>query len=155
MADYAGAKEAIKQRLIEQWARATPLVFKNDPPPDPWPPVDHKGAPAPWVFCEIVGLDSNNAAIGIPGNKPVVDDGLIKMTVYDGIGKGTTASDALAVTLGEIFREKRFFDSEPQTYVRTWVPRTTDGGSASAEGIIKGSWYGTTVTVPFEFYHRG
>lgn len=147
MADFAGAKAAIRERLETAWASRTPLAWPNSAKPDP---VDGQGRPIPWAYVEITGTDAGIHGVGEPGNHVVIDDGLITATVFGPADEGDDVATSLAVEIGEIFRVKQFYDAEPGTCVRTWTPRMTGGDSGSDDGM----WFGVSVIIPFQFWHR-
>lgn len=149
ISDLAGAQAAIEARLITQWT-TTRIAYANEDPEQPWPPVDGNNSPVPWVFVELLGIDSNIIGTGTPGNQVVVDEGLIKLHVFVPVGWGRDVPRAHAVALGEIFRQQKFYDDDPTAYVRSYTPKL-DGGDGSSDD---GEWFRTTCTVPFEFYHR-
>lgn len=147
MADFAGAKAAIRERLETAWAGRTPLAWPNRPKPTF---TDSQGKPVPWAYIEISGTDAGIHGVGEPGNHVVIDDGLITATVFGPADEGDDVPTQLAGALGEIFRVKQFFDAEPGTCVRTWTPKITDGAAADDKGM----WFGVSVIIRFEFWHR-
>lgn len=151
MADYAGAVQAIQDRLSANWS-TTPIVFQNEVRPDPWPPIDGEGVPTPWVYCEVIGNASALRGFGLPGDQTWLYLGHVLVHVFVPQGWGTATAHAYAVSIGEIFRSVAFYrDEAAGAEVRTWSPRT-DGGSSDADN---GNWFRVTCTVPFEFYYRG
>jgi hypothetical protein len=144
----AGALEAIEARLAANWTTSR-IVLDTNNPGDPWPPVDESGAIQPWVFLELLDTDAFTVGFGTSTNNSILDTGLCKFHVMVPTGEGLSEARAQAVAIGEIFREKTFFDSEPGVYVRTLVPRV--GREASVD---EGNWVSMTCTVPYEFYHR-
>lgn len=154
MADFAGAVRATKDKLDAEWT-TTRILHRNEQPAQPWPPLDDvNGELAPFVFAEVVGLAADINGFGTPGNQVVRDDGQILLTIFVPVGWGEDVLHQHAVALGEIFRNKKFYDADPNAYVRSWTPRITDGASAAAAGVPNGNWFGKVVTIPFEFYHR-
>lgn len=149
-ASIAGAKAAIRQRLIENWT-LTPITFQNEAPPSSWPPMAD-GDFAPWVHLEVTNTGSAMHGAGKPGSQVWVYDGLILVHVFVPINSGEALADQHAVTIGEFFRAKVFYQNvTPGCYVRTWAPRVDGGGTADHDG----NWYRVTMTCPFEYWHRG
>lgn len=149
MADYAGAVAAIRQRLIDNWT-TTPIALQNVPPPDPFPPINPAtGNPGPWVLLEVVGVNSAVRAAGVPGAQFWLYDGLVLVHVFTPTGSGIDIGQQLAAQIGEIFRNKTFYQDGSGNEVRTISPRT-DGGDKSSDD--KGEWWRVTMAVPFEFY---
>lgn len=165
MADYAGAKAAIRQRLIDNWT-ATRITFQNEVPQDPWPPsTPDPDAPdfpvlAPWVHLEIFTLPGGGIqGVGVPGAHVTRTDGYIYVHVFVPAATGDGTASQLAWQIGEIFRSKVFYQAAPGCYVRTWIPRVDEGGAASTVSDIEhantGNWFRVTMSVPFEYWHRG
>lgn len=150
MADFAGAKAAIRQRLVDNWT-ATPITFQNEAPAAPWPPVDADGFTAPWVNLDIATLDSAMRGAGTPGNQVWVTHGTIRVHVFVPTGQGDAQASQYATDIGEIFRAKVFYRDEPGCYVRTWAPRVDGGGPGDDDR----NWFRVTMSVPFEYWHRG
>ena len=149
-ADVAGALAAIEARLTANWS-ATPVIYDNNAPtPEPWPPENTDGSPAPWVFCEIIDVDARIIGFGLPGDQTVMDTGFVKLNVMVARDSGLADGRTKAVALGEIFRQARFYDTDPTAYVRTTTPRVGRGGMASDDG----NYVAVSCTVPYEFYHR-
>lgn len=147
MADFAGAKAAIKAYLAAYWSSFA-VVWPNEPKPSL---IGGDGNPvACWIYGEIAGTKGQIHGVGVPGDHVVVDDGLIQFTAFVPADTGLDVADAQATALGEVFRVKQFFDAEPGTCIRTWTP-SIGADTASAES---GMWVGVTVTIPFEFWHR-
>lgn len=148
--DVAGALAAIEAKLTAAWT-TTPVVFDNQDPPDsPWPPQDGSGKPLPWVFCEIVGVNSEILAFGKPGDQTVIDNGIIQLNVMAQKGAGLADARTQAVALGEIFRQQKFYNSDPTAYVRTFTPRVMRGSLTSDDG----NWVSMLCSIPYEFYHQ-
>ena len=85
MADYAGAVQAIRDRLAANWT-TTPISFQNepfDPPTDP-----NSGNPAPWVALEVIGNDSELRAAGTPGDHVWIYRGHILVHVFVPVNAG-------------------------------------------------------------------
>lgn len=148
MPDYAAAVAAIKTRAASNWT-TTPLGFLNEADPAK---EDSQGEPTPWVLCEIVSSGSTVVGTGTPGNQTIVYDGLIKFYVFIPAGTaGTGIGFTHAVALGDLFKNKLFYNDTPGFYVRTGFPYVEDGDAGSEDG----NWFGVTATIPFEYWHRG
>lgn len=148
MADYAGAVAAIRSRLEAGWT-TTPIAFQNEPFDTP---VDaNSGNPAPWVFLEVLGNDSELRGVGTPGDHVWRTLGHILVHVFVPVNTGAALAQQYAVTIGELFRAAAFYQDGNGAAVRTWAPRT-DGGGSDADN---GNWYRVTMTCPFEFLFRG
>lgn len=157
-ADYAGACAAIRERFEANWQTAgvptTPVDFVNEAGE---PAVDAGGNPTAWVFFEIVHNGSYIIGSGTPGQQTIVYEGLIKGHVFVPINTGVTDGLAKAVAIGEIFRNKVFFDGvTPGCYVRSGYdkqgqPRVDEGDASSDDG----QWFAITATIPFEYWHLG
>lgn len=147
--DLAGALAAIEAKLASEWT--TSPIYKDGelPPSQPWPPVNGSGEPQPFVFIEILDVDASIIGFGTPTNQTVLDSGLCKFHVLVPNDSGLATARAHAVAIGEIFRQKQFYNSDPTAYVRTLTPRI--GREAS---IDQGNYQSMTCTVPYEFYHR-
>jgi hypothetical protein len=165
MPDYAGAKAAIAQRLIDNWA-VTPITRQNKIPDDPWPPTEpNPDAPdfpqlAPWVHLEIFTLPGGGIyGAGTPGKQIWQTDGFIYVHVFVPSGTGDELATQYAATIGEIFRAKVFYENGDGCYVRTWAPRVDEGGPATTSTDIEwantGNWFRVTMSCPFEYWHRG
>jgi hypothetical protein len=146
MVDYAGAVAAIKQRMIDNWT-TTPIVFQNagneyDP---------SSASQTPWVYFEVLGSSSGLRGVGTPGSHEWLYRGFIMAHVFVPVNSGTEIAQQYAVTIGEIFRAKEFYNSTPPACVRTWSPQTDGGGSDADDG----NWWRVTMSCPFEFYYRG
>ena len=144
MADYAGAVAAIKQRMIDNWT-TTPIVFQNENLYDP-----SSDATRPWVYFEVIGNGSSRRGPGMPGHVEYLYLGLIAAHVFVPVNSGAELAQQYAVSIGEIFRSKEFYNDAPNA-VRTWTPQT-DGGGSDADDA---NWWRVTVTVNFEFLYRG
>ena len=149
MADYAGAVAAIRARLEENWT-ATRVTYQNEVPDDPWPPKQGMKH-LPWVNLEVAGLPSALRGAGVPGQQLWRYPGFIYVHVFAPTSGGMAPAIQKAVAIGEIFRGKVFYQDAPGCYVRTWSPFVDGGGS----GADDGNWYRCTMTVPFEYWHRG
>lgn len=151
MADYAGAVQAIRDRLVANWT-TTPISFQNEPFE---PPVDpNSGNPAPWVALEVIGNESELRAAGTPGDHVWIYRGHILAHVYVPVNDGIALAQQYAVTIGEIFRAASFYNDGQGNILRTGIdpaPRTDGGGSGDDEG----NWYRVTMTCGLEFYYRG
>lgn len=148
MADYAGAVAAIETRLSSNWT-TTPIGFENSDDPVQ---VNGSGDLAPWVFCEIVSDRASIRGAGKPGSHVVIDEGFISATVFVPVGSGRATARQYAVSIGEIFRTKEFYNSDAGACVRTWTPEIGPGNPATSENP-SGNWWAVTVTIPFEFFH--
>jgi hypothetical protein len=161
MADYVGACTAIRERFESGWKiddeLITPVDYVNlsgaEPPVDP-----ETKRPVPcWVFFEIVHNGSYIVGSGTPGQQTIVYDGLIKGHVFTPVNSGTEEGLAKAVALGEMFRNKQFYDGVTAgCYVRSGYdkngqPRIDAGNMTSDDG----QWFNTTATIPFEYWHLG
>lgn len=156
MADFAGALAAIKQRFIANWVVGgdprTRIAYVNENPDAPWPPRKPDKSLDNWVLFSAVGATADHPGFGTPGNQLYLYRGLISITCFVPVGKGTADAFMLAVAAGEIFRATKFYDDvTPGCYVRTWTPRV-DGG---APGDDDGAWFRVTATIPFEYWHLG
>ena len=147
MADFAGAVAAIKTRLAANWA-TTPIGYPNGDAPAS---RNASGVPQAWVLAEIVGAGSDIHGTGTPGDRVWLYDGLIHAHVFVPKGTGDATARQYAVTLGEIFRNAEFYTDTPGHAVRCWAPRVDGGGDGSDDGL----WFRVTMTVPFEYWHRG
>jgi hypothetical protein len=161
MSDYAGAKAAIRSRLVANWS-TTRITYQKETPADPWPPTD--GADpfptlVPWVHLEIVTSRSGMHGAGKPGSQIWLTDGLILVHVFVPQGSGDALATEYANIIGEIFRAKVFYNNGDGCYVRTWAPRVDEGGPATSAGEIEwantGAWFRVSMSVPFEYWHRG
>jgi hypothetical protein len=150
MGDFAGAKAAIRQRLVDNWA-TTRVTFQNEAPADPWPPKDSDGFPTAFVNLEISTLDSAMRGAGTPGSQVWVTHGFVYAHVIVPSGEGDGAATAFAAQIGEIFRGKVFYNNGDGCYVRTWAPRVDGGGSGDDDG----NWFRVTMSVPFQYFHQG
>lgn len=150
MADFAGAKAAIRARLVDNWT-ATRITFQNEAPAAPWPPVDADGFPMAFVNLEIASLPSSMAGAGVPGSQVWRNPGFIYVHVFVPSGSGDAVATQYATDIGEIFRGEVFYQDAPGCYVRTWAPRVDGGGSGDDDG----NWFRVTMSVPFEYWHRG
>ncbi|NGP18920.1 hypothetical protein [Devosia aurantiaca] len=151
MADFAGAKAAIRQRLVDLWT-ATPIAFQNEKPEGEWPPVDADGfASDAWVLLEVEATRSAMRGAGSPGQQIWVDEGFIYVHVFVPTGSGDQMASQHATAIGELFRGAVFYRETPGCYVRTWAPRIDGGGS----GDDNGNWFRITMSVPFEYWHLG
>lgn len=157
-ADYAGACAAIRQRFEDNWKTGgvliTPVDYVNESGD---PAVDASGNNIPWVFFEVVHVGSRIVGSGTPGQQTIVYDVLIKGHVFVPINTGVSEGLAKAVAIGEIFRNKVFYDSvTPGCYVRSGYdkdgqPRIDEGDASSDDG----QWFAVTSTTPAEYWHLG
>lgn len=146
MADYAGAVAAIKARMAANWT-TTPIVYQNAK--NEYDPGANDQQP--WVFFEVLGSSSGLRGVGMPGSHVWLYRGFIMAHVFVPVNSGTDTAQQYAVTIGEIFRAKEFYNDTPPACVRTWSPQT-DGGADDSED---GKWWRVTCSIPFEFYYRG
>lgn len=149
MADLAGAKAAIRARLVAGWTQ-TRITFQNETPAKPWPPKDGQGHSVAWVNLEIATLPSTLRGAGVPGQQIWVYPGFVYVHVFVPTGSGDADAMAKAVAIGELFRGDVFYQQDG-CYVRTWAPSIDGGGS----GDDNGNWFRVTMSVPFEYWHRG
>lgn len=157
MVDYAEAMAAIEAKLAAEWT-ATPIGYANPTPaetPEPWPPIDDVGNPAPFVVIEVKSTDANIVGTGTPGNQTICDDGMIVVSALVPSNTGRALARQNAVAIGEIYRNKKFYDATPGAYIRSWTPKVGEGAPAAIEGAVSGNYYCVSVTIPFEFWHRG
>lgn len=147
--DLAGALAAIEARLATNWT-TTPVAYDNTAPEIAMPPVDGEGVPQPWVFCELIDIDSRIVAFGTPGNQTVLDEGKVLLHVLVQKGSGLDVARQYAVALGEIFRQQQFFKDDPTAYVRTYTPQVGRGSMVSDDG----NQVSMACTVPYEFFHQ-
>jgi hypothetical protein len=150
MADYAGAKAAIRSRLEDGW-NTTRITYQNEDPAKPWPPKRDNGSLESFVNLEIIGLGSSIWTFGEPGNRGWRYPGEIHVHVFVPVGEGIEQADQYACTIGEIFRAAKFYDDGNGSYVRTLSPQVDGGGSGDDDGI----WFRVTMTVDFIYWHRG
>lgn len=144
--DWAGAAQAIEDRLRAQWSD-TPIAVQNG---KDFPKADADGTLKPWVYLEIEGAGSTQRGVGAPGNQLWVDDGLIAVHVFVPVGKGAAKARQIASAVGEIYRAARFYDDVEGYFVRTFAPHVDGGGSGDDDGL----WWRVSVSVPFEFWYR-
>jgi hypothetical protein len=161
MADYAGACAAIRQRFEDNWISGgvplTSVKFVNDTVGNGLPIQNAAGEPIPWVFFEIVHSGSYIIGSGTPGQQTIVYDVLIKAHVFVPVNSGVTDAFPKAVAIGEMFRNKVFYDTiTPGCYVRSGYekdgqPRIDEGDASSDDG----QWFAVTATVPAQYWHMG
>ena len=160
-ADYAGAIAAIKQKAIDGWAANNEdpdvLTFINEGDPKQ---ADENGNPVIWVLIEIVSGQSYINGSGTAGHQVIVYPGMIKAHVFAPTGSGvgeSTGALAKALAIGEIFRNQLFYNGVTDGcyvrsgYDRNGPPRISDGDVSSDDG----QWFTVSVTIPFEYWHRG
>lgn len=151
MPDIAGAMAAIEQRLKDQWT-ATRIALANETPQQPWPPVDADTQQnLPWVLIEVTVTQSNLRAAGVPGDQFWLYDGLVQVHVFVPLNSGRDIARSYASQIGDLYRNKAFYNDTPGYQVRTLSPRIDGGGAGSDDG----AWFRVTATIPFEYYHRG
>ena len=158
-ADYAGACTAIRSRFEQNWLTSgifrTPIDYVNEPSPES--KQDENGNSRQWVFFEIIHNGSTIIGSGTPGQQTIVYDGLIKGHVFVPVGSGVGDGLASALSIGEIFRNRVFFDDvTPGCYVRSAYekdgqPRIDEGDANSDDGL----WFAITASIPFQFWWRG
>lgn len=166
MGSYMGAKAAIRQRLEDNWT-ITRIIGPNEVPDDPWPPTiadpNFPDLPnlAPFVYFEIATLPGQNLrGVGTPGDHLSVTRGFIYAHVMVPNGTGTELAGQYAEQIGEIFRTAVFYNTGDGCYVRTWVPRVDEGGSAGVDDdeiadVTAKNWFRQTMSCPFEYWHQG
>lgn len=148
MADWTGAVAACKARFVANFANATPVAFQNeDPPSSPWPPA----TPVPWTYFEVLEVQSRERGVGKAGSKTWLTLGNIFAHVFVPIGYGLDDHNAIAVPIGEIFRAKTFYNTDPGAKIVCGAPSIRGGDSSSDDG----NYFGLVVGVPFEFYFIG
>jgi hypothetical protein len=157
-ADYAGACAAIQQRFETNWkvgeVLITPVNYVNK---SGQPAVDVSGNPTVWVLFEILHVSSAIVGSGTPGQQTIVYSGMIKGHVFVPDNSGTDDGLAKALAIGEIFRNKLFYnDVTAGCYVRSGYdkngqPRIDEGAASSGDG----QWFVVTATIPFEYWHLG
>ncbi len=147
MPSYAGAKAAIEAQLKANWSD-TPIAVMNGRKIEK---TNGSGQSVPWVFFSIEDAGSTQRGAGSPGNNVFVYDGLIAVDVFVPIGTGTAVAASYADRIGEIFRNREFYNETPGFCVRSWAPRVDSGGDGSDDGL----WFRVGMTCPFEYWHRG
>ncbi|MER8615968.1 hypothetical protein NKG99_03805 [Mesorhizobium sp. M1409] len=152
MADYAGAKAAIREWLEDNWT-TTPITYQNEDPEQPWPPLRTSGSPAPWIHLRIRDTGSRIWTFGTANNRGWRYDGQIIVHVFTPVGEGTAEADQCAVAIGEIFRAAKFYDDGLGSYIRTLAPEVIGGDNATESE--DGKWFGVTMSVDFTYWHRG
>lgn len=151
MPDYAGAKAAIRARLVAGWT-TTRISFQNEQPAAPWPPLTANNELAPWVDLEIVGTGSELiGASGKAGNRLWHYYGRIIVHVFVPVGSADADASAYALQIGELFRAAEFYNETPGFAVRTLAPEIDDGDSGDDDG----NWFRVTMSCPFTYWHRG
>lgn len=150
MADYAGAKAAIRARLDAGWT-TTRITYQNESPAEPWPPKRANGSLAPWVNLEIIGEGSSIWTAGKQGDHIWRYSGEIHVHVFVPVGEGIELADQYVCSIGEIFRAAKFYDDGQGACVRTLSPQVDGGGSGDDDG----KWFRVTMTVDFIYWHRG
>ncbi len=150
MPDYAGAEAAIRDRLIAGWT-TTRIAFENEANAEPWPPRDSNNLLMPWVYLEVECEGSKIVGNGKPDNHLYHYEGMIHVHVFSPKGIGAALGKQYALTIGELFRRKEFYNSVPGYCVRTEDPFPALGNAKSDDGL----WFGTTMTCPFVYWHRG
>jgi hypothetical protein len=150
MATHAGAVAAIEARLTANWT-TTPIAFENAAS-DPVV-LDGNSVPIPWVFCEVETDAAGIRGVGTPGSHTVLETGVVRVTVFVPVGTERATAQQYADSIGEIFRVKQFYDTDPGACVRTWTPTVSLGRPAETQNPA-GSWWAVSVAIPYEFYNR-
>lgn len=150
MPDYAGAKAAIRARLVANWT-TTPIAYQNERPATPWPPVDGNGLLVPWVTLEIISTGSSIEGTGTRQNHVWSYTGNVLVHVFVPVGTADGVATGYAVAIGEIFRAAEFYNDTPGFAVRTLAPSIDDGDSADDDG----NWFRCSMSVDFTYWHRG
>jgi hypothetical protein len=153
MADYAGAVAAMRT-FFEARYSATPIAYQNeDAPSDPWPPVDGTGKPVPWLYFEVVQVETRLRGVGLPGNQVWLTVGFIRAHVFAPKGYGFAEHLAIAGLAAEVFRRRLSTTRIPAPVcaagARTGEGPTIQGGDSASDD---GNWFGVVVTVPFQFF---
>lgn len=144
-ASYAGAEEAIRT-AAEAWT-TTPIALPNTRFDKP---VDANGNPTPFIALEIVSFGNTLEGQGKPGSLTWRKEGAILGHVFVPVNTGDATAKQYADTFGEIFRAKKLYDNAGAgCYVRTFAPDVDGGGPAD------GNYWRVTVTINFEYWHRG
>lgn len=152
MPDIAGAMAAIEARLAANWT-TTRIAYPNTAPDDPWPPTDPAtGNIVSWVLIEIFNTTDDLRAVGEPGNQFWLYKGLVHVHVFAPKNYGIADLRSYASQIGDIFRNKVFYNDTPGYQVRTNSP-FVDGGDIATDDF--GTWFRVTCTVDFEYFHRG
>lgn len=149
MPDYPGAVAAIKQRVADNWS-TTAVAWAGDPKPVT---TDGSGNPKAWVLGEVINTGAPLVGAGLPGSQIFEYFGLIHLHVFvptEATGTFNTATTH-ATALGEVFRNKLFYNATPGYGVRTWFPRVDGGGRGDDDGL----WFRVTATIPFTYRHIG
>lgn len=163
MGTYAAAKAAIRQRLSDNW-KTTRITYQNEVPDDPFPPTetDEFGFPVlqPWVHLEITSLPGGGIrGAGSPGSQVFVTHGFLYVHVFVPTNTGDATATQYAEAIGELFRNEKVYDAGDGCYLRTWAPRVDEGGLADSDSgldyVNTGNWFRVTMSVPFEYWHRG
>lgn len=150
--DIAGAIAAIEARATQNWT-TTRIVFVNEQPAPPWPPVDtnNNNARLPYLVIEVVNTTSDLRTVGQPGNQFWLYQGLIHGHVFVPFNTGLETARQYASQFGEIFRNAVFYNSTSGYQVRGLSPRIDGGGQGTDDNLYSR----VTATIPFEYYHRG
>lgn len=157
MGSYGAAKAAVKAALIAGWTTTT-IAYQNEVP-DPWPPVDGDGWPAGFVYFEMATMPGQAIrGVGVPGDHLSQTNGFIYVHVFVPDGTGEATATQYAETIGELFRSKKLYEADG-CYLRTWVPRVDEGGSAGDNseiaGVNAGNYFRCSMSVPFQYFHQG
>ncbi|MHA6690596.1 phage tail terminator-like protein [Devosia sp. A449] len=164
MGSYGAAKAAAKAALEAGWT-TTRIAYQNEVPDEPWPPEavvpgSSFAAFQPFVFFEMATMPGQAIrGVGMPGNHLSQTNGFFYVHVFVPDGTGEATATQYAEAIGELFRAKVLYQPGDGCYLRCWVPRVDEGGDAAAQseiaGVNAGNWYRVTVSVPFQYFHRG
>lgn len=160
MGSYSEAQAAVRTYLEENWTE-TRLVFENEKPASPWPPQG-PAAPGssfptmlPWAYFEMETMPGQSIrGVGVPGNHLSQTNGFILVHVFVPDGEGVENATEKAEAIGELFRARKLYEDDG-SYLRTWVPRVGREVRAEFSGKPAGNWHGVTMSVPFQYFHRG
>ena len=165
MGSYTQAKDTVRSFLEANWT-TTRIAFQNETPADPWPPTEVDPnfpdfpSVAPFAYFEMASLPGQNIrGAGTPGAQLSQTDGFIYVHVFVPSNTGDTLATTYAEAIGELFRNKVPYNPGDGCYLRTWVPRVDEGGDAGDNSEIAdvnaGNWFRVTMSVPFQYFHRG
>jgi len=156
MGSYRAAKAAVRAHLAANWS-TTRIVYQNEVPADPWPPVRAGEWLDAFAYFEMRTLPGQRIrGVGLPGSHLSQTDGFIYVHVFVPAGTGEDMATQYADEIGELFRTKKLYEADG-CYLRSWVPRVDEGGEAGAEiaGVHAGNWFHVTMSVPFQYFHQG
>lgn len=161
---HVPADGPIRAHFEANWTGPERVVFENQQPAEPWPPVDGDLVLQPWAMLETVGTGSELAGgSGTPGNRLWTDFGLIYFHAFIPVGEQESRAVAMAHRAGDIFRAAAFFDGPDGRRIRTLAPRVTGGGSATDGDdwfLVKGTngdhgqWFRVSMSVEFTYWYR-